>query len=114
MVSAYNLADCVLFPSLWEGFGNVPIEAAFCGRPVTVGTYPVATELRALGFGWIDQRDPGAERLAAEMMCDPAHPDLIRNREIAARWFSYEAVRETLRNVVSSVGFPCGACAGAA
>jgi glycosyltransferase involved in cell wall biosynthesis len=36
LISAYNLADVLLFPSWWEGFGLPPLEAMACGTPVVV------------------------------------------------------------------------------
>jgi len=34
LVEIYNAVDCLLFPSLYEGFGWPPLEAMACGTPV--------------------------------------------------------------------------------
>ena len=34
LVEVYNASDCLLFPSLYEGFGLPPLEAMACGIPV--------------------------------------------------------------------------------
>jgi glycosyltransferase involved in cell wall biosynthesis len=34
LVELYNACDCLLFPSLYEGFGWPPLEAMACGTPV--------------------------------------------------------------------------------
>lgn len=34
IVELYNTVDCLLFPSLYEGFGFPPLEAMACGTPV--------------------------------------------------------------------------------
>lgn len=34
LVQIYNAVDCLLFPSLYEGFGWPPLEAMACGKPV--------------------------------------------------------------------------------
>ena len=44
LVNLYNSVDCLLFPSLYEGFGWPPLEAMACGTPVIVSNIPVLKE----------------------------------------------------------------------
>jgi mannosylglucosylglycerate synthase len=47
----YVYADVVLYPSLWEGFGNQFLEAVFAKKPVVTFEYPIfETDIRPAGF----------------------------------------------------------------
>jgi glycosyltransferase involved in cell wall biosynthesis len=81
---AYAATDLVVFPSDDEGFGNPPVEASAHGRPVVVGAYPVAAELRELGFEWFSADSAGLKAAAAWL--DNPDPGLLaRNRELVRR-----------------------------
>lgn len=98
----YAAADFVLFPSNWEGFGNPPIEAAIYQKPVAVGTYPVATELRSLGFEWFNPSDIAGMRDSIERP-DPEMLEL--NRRLASKHFSFEAMAGRLADLVDEAGW---------
>ena len=99
----YAAADVVVFTSVWEGFGNPPVEAALWRRPTVVSRYPVAEELRALGFDWFDpdNLDPLREHLAtggAEL--------LEHNRQVVERHLSMEAIGEQIAELLADMGLP--------
>jgi glycosyltransferase involved in cell wall biosynthesis len=98
----YAAADAVVLPSTWEGFGNPAIEAAIYRRPLAIGDYPVADELRGFGFRWFPASDPAA--LAAWL----AHPylDLLDdNHDVAERHFSLDRLRAQLRQLLDEHGW---------
>ncbi|MGQ0615866.1 MAG: glycosyltransferase family 4 protein [Acidimicrobiia bacterium] len=101
MADVYAASDVVAFPSSWEGFGNPPIEAALYARPAAVGRYPVAEELRALGFRWFDPAVPVALDTFLR------HPDptlLAANRDLARRRFSLSQMTEDIARLLAGMG----------
>ncbi len=98
----YAASDLVAFPSTWEGFGNPLIESALHFRPALVADYPVLAELRALGLEWIPIDDLNSIRDELQS------PDLgrrRRNRAIAARDLSMEALQDRLQDLFDRAGW---------
>jgi len=98
----YAAADAVVLPSTWEGFGNPAIESAIYRRPLAIGDYPVAEELRAFGFRWFPVDDPTP--LARWLQ----HPDvelINRNHDVAHHHFSLARLRRQLRHLLDDRGW---------
>lgn len=98
----YAAADLVVFPSIWEGFGNPPVEAAIWRRPCVVGDYPVARELAEFGFQWFtpDRLD----EIRTFLNC-PDTDLLDQNQAIAQQHFSLERVRSDLVALLNDAGW---------
>lgn len=102
LADAYAASDAVLYPSTWEGFGNPPVEAAIHRRPVAVGPYPVADEVRAFGFEWLPVDDPAPLAAALEA---PDDRMLDHNDRVAREHFSLERVQRDLTALLDDAGW---------
>lgn len=74
LVALYNLADVLVFPSLYEGLGLPPIEAMACGLPVVASN--VASLPEVLGDGQMTFPPQDAEGMADAVVGILGNPDL--------------------------------------
>ena len=66
LVRLYQRAACLVFPSLYEGFGAPVLEAMACGTPVAASTAASLREVCADAAIYFDPTDPAAIAAAVE------------------------------------------------
>lgn len=95
----YNLVDCLLFPSHYEGFGWPPLEAMACGTPVVASNAGSLPEV--IGDAGIMCEPNDIEALARSMhdlLTVPAlREEFVQRGLLRAKRFTWqETVRKTL------------------
>lgn len=104
----YGAADALVFPTLYEPFGNVALEAFACGLPVITSAKSGAAELIRAGENGFacDALDP---QCLAEAMKKFLSPDLRQSASIKARAtaeaFSLESMSRALLSLYNGVLF---------
>lgn len=109
----YAAPDLIAFPSTWEGFGNPPVEAAVYRRLAVVGSYPVADELRSLGFDWPEPGEMSRIRGLLGMLDADGSPMrgseletmLDLNEATARSHFSQDVVRDAVSKLLDAAGW---------
>lgn len=88
----YTHADLVLFPSLAEGFGFPPLQAAACRTPVVAHDLSVLRETMGDAAVFVDATDPAAiADAAAGLLCDATRrARLIERAHARVACFSVE------------------------
>jgi glycosyltransferase involved in cell wall biosynthesis len=80
----YNLADCMLFPSVYEEFGIPTCEAMACGCPVVVSRTGALPEIAGDAGVLVDPFDPSSIAAGLEqVLVDPARRAAMREKGLA-------------------------------
>src|SRR5438045_1420257 len=90
-VVPYRVADVLLFPSLYEGFGFPVIEAFASGLPVVTSGAGALKEVAGDAALVVEGRDPAAYVHAVEQLDDPdEREELIEKGWARARQFTWQ------------------------
>jgi len=107
---AYQAADLITYPSLYEGFGNALVEAVFYGVPAVVNRYPVfMSDIRPLGLRFIEIDGTITDQTVSDvraMLASPRRRATIarHNFEIARNLLGYPYLRRRLTRLISDLG----------
>ncbi|HEU4682483.1 MAG TPA: glycosyltransferase family 1 protein [Gemmatimonadales bacterium] len=98
----YEKAVCLLFPSLYEGFGLPTLEAMACGCPVIASNVASLPEICGDAALYCDPRDPGdIARRISQLLGQPELRHTLRSRALdRARGYRW---RDTARGVMAQV-----------
>ncbi|HEY7693205.1 MAG TPA: glycosyltransferase family 1 protein [Gaiellaceae bacterium] len=98
LAALYRGARCLVYPSLYEGFGIPVLEAMACGTPVVTSAGGATEEVAGGAAVLVDPRDPAA--IAAGIEEAAARRDELRARGLArAAEFTWERVAAATRAV---------------
>jgi glycosyltransferase involved in cell wall biosynthesis len=101
----YNLATCLVYPSLYESFGLVQLEAMACGCPVVganAGAIPEISGDAALLFDPYKPEEM-AEKLLAMLRDAPLRNAYIQKGFARAKEFTWERCAAETLNILTEV-----------
>jgi len=105
LASLYRRASCLVFPSLYEGFGQPPLEALASGCPVAVSRVASLPEVCGDAARYFDPTQP--EQIAAAVSEALERPDELRQKGIErAGAFTWERSAREHERVYKELALP--------
>ena len=98
LAALYRGARCLLYPSLYEGFGVPVLEAMACGTPVVTSAGGATEEVAGGAAVLVDPRDPASIAAGVEE-AEARRDDLVARGLERARAFTWERVAAETRAV---------------
>ncbi len=98
LAELYRGARCLVYPSLYEGFGIPVLEAMACGTPVVTGAGGATEEVAGGAAVLVDPRDPAAIAEGIEQAA-LRRAELVPRGLERARGFTWERVAAETRQV---------------
>jgi glycosyltransferase involved in cell wall biosynthesis len=89
LAAAYRGARCLVFPSLYEGFGIPALEAMACGTPVVTSAGGALEEVTGGAAVLVDPLDPAAIAAGIDE-ADRRRDELVRRGLERARHYTWE------------------------
>ena len=104
-VMLYNSVDCLLFPSLYEGFGLPPLEAMKCGIPVVASNIKVFKELYIDSAMMAGPKDiDKLAKLIKELIENENHKSELITRGInRSKSFSWKKTASKLNDIYNGI-----------
>jgi len=93
LVSLYRRAACMVFPSLYEGFGQPPLEAMACGCPVAASNIAAVAEACGDAAALFDPNDPADMAAVVAAVLDAPERWIASGLAHACRFTWHETAR---------------------
>ncbi len=105
---AYQAANFITYPSIYEGFGNALIESFFYRKPVLVNRYSIfVTDIEPKGFQVITMNGYLTKDVVTQVeqiIHDHEYRTSVvdNNYDLGRRFFSYSVLRRKLRTLITN------------
>jgi glycosyltransferase involved in cell wall biosynthesis len=102
----FQLADCFVFPSLYEGFGIPIVDAMAAGTPVVCSDIPVFREIAGDAALFSDPRDSGeyAKMISKAIEDEEIKNNLIQKGLTQAKKFTWRGSAEKILRIYELIG----------